>query len=70
MADPPRYPEPKRLTRQRWVRVSVILALVLILVVVVLLLTLGRGGHKPSPGPGQHNSSPANVPANLVGRTR
>jgi len=48
MADPLRYPEPKRPTRRRWVRFSVILAVVLILVVVVLLLALG--GHTPDPG--------------------
>jgi hypothetical protein len=48
MADPLRYPEPKRPGKRRWVRFSVILALVLLLVVVVLLLALG--GHSPDPG--------------------
>jgi hypothetical protein len=48
MADPLRYPEPKRPARRRWVRFSVLLAIVLILVVVVLLITLG--GHTPDPG--------------------
>jgi hypothetical protein len=48
MADPLRYPEPKRSTKRRWVRLSVILAVILILVVVVLLITLG--GHTPDPG--------------------
>jgi hypothetical protein len=48
MADPLRYPEPKRPSRRRWVRFSVILTLVLILVAVVLLIALG--GHTPDPG--------------------
>jgi hypothetical protein len=48
MADPLRYPEEKRPTGRRWVRLSVILAVVLILVAVVLLITLG--GHRPDPG--------------------
>jgi hypothetical protein len=48
MADPVRYPQPKRSTGRRWLRFSVILAVVLILVVVVLLITLG--GHTPDPG--------------------
>jgi hypothetical protein len=48
MTDPLRYPEPKRPTKRRWVRVSVLLALVLIIVVVVLLTTLG--GHEIDPG--------------------
>jgi hypothetical protein len=48
MADPLRYPEPKRGTRRRWLRFSVLLAVVLILVAVVLLITLG--GHSPDPG--------------------
>jgi hypothetical protein len=47
MADPLRYSEPKRPSRRRWVRFSLILAIVL-LVVFVLLLTLG--GHSPDPG--------------------
>jgi hypothetical protein len=52
MADPLRYPEPKRPTRRRWLRLSVILAVILVLVVVVLLLTLG--GHNLGPPPGGH----------------
>ncbi|HET6918052.1 MAG TPA: hypothetical protein VFI46_01160 [Jiangellaceae bacterium] len=49
MADPSRYPDSKRDTLRRWVKVLVITAVVVVLLAVVMLLA-GGGGH----GPGRH----------------